>query len=128
MGTIYIGTMQLRYDVSGGTELKFSDGERAIFLPDYRDVSLYLHAEAMGYGRQVGPLTRDRVLMHCLIGMIEGYEPKYLMTDTVSWFNRVDALVCALNQVKAVQQPWGPVDEAALVMAESITKGSGYRV
>lgn len=106
MGTIYIGGMQLRYDVSGGTVVRFSDGCQVCLVPDFTDASIYVQASGMGYGRQIGALTRDRVLMHCLIAEVEGAEePRYLAGGVWPWVNRVDMLVCMLNQVPCGMQP-----------------------
>jgi hypothetical protein len=122
MGTIYIGGMQLRYDVSGGTVVQFSDGTQVCLVPDFSDASIYVQAAGMGYGRQIGALTRDRVLMHCLIAEVEGQaEPRYLAGGVWPWVNRVDMLVCMLNHVPCVQQAYGP-DFVVLDWARQLTR------
>lgn len=127
MGTIYIGNMQLRYDVSGGTAVTFSNGYTQVFLPDMRDVCLFVEAEALGYGRQIGCLIRDRILMHCLLADIEEAEPWHLVTGQFDCYHahRVDMLVCILNQV---QCQWNPSDDDkhALYLADTLLRGGGW--
>ena len=122
MGTIRVGSTTIMYDSSGGTVVDLPSGTRCVFQPDMQDASLFVMASAMGYGRQVG---RDRILMHCLLAEAMGTVAEYLAVPSQTWrpwpwFNRVDMLLCHLNQVSCVQQPYGPEDAQAMLMAEQI--------
>ena len=125
MGTVYVGDMTIRYDYSGCTVVQFSTGQKVAVIPDPHDASLWVQAEALGYGRQVGQLTRDRATMHCILAAAQGTEATYLLTG--QWRNqqRVDRLLCALNQARVITQPWCPTDEEALAVAHMLRHGGG---
>lgn len=130
MGVMFVGPMQLWYDASGATILQYSTGLKVAFLPSGSDPSLFVQAEAMGYGRQVGLLVRDRILMHCLLAEIEaGEEPLYLIQTGGQGVegDRVNMLLCMLNQVRCDYKPC-PNDHLALTMATHMVKGGagGY--
>ena len=99
MGTVYVDGMQVRFDVSGGTEVTFSNGDKVVVVPNHADVSMYLIAEGLGYGRQIGQLLRDRVLMHCVLAGAYGGEPWYLLDGQFKNMDRVDMLLAQLNKV-----------------------------
>lgn len=126
MGTIYVGDMNIRYDVSGGTVLQLPGVNPRVYLPNMKDATLWLMAEALGYGRQVGQLVRDRILMHCLLAHVEGYEPSYLQQCPSVWpcSQRVDMLLCIHNQVRCHYVPDG-ADQLVLFMAYNILRGGG---
>lgn len=124
MGTVYIDDMQVRYDVSGGSEIRFSNGMTVVVVPDFRDVSLYLVAEGLGYGRQIGQLIRDRCVMHCVLCSCVGVEPWYILADRWENTERVDFLLSRMNSMGNVAK-LNPVDDQALMVATTMLKRGG---
>lgn len=126
MGALYIGPMRLQYDISGTSVLTFSNDLQLIATADVADPGTFVCAEALGYGRQVGILTRDRVLMHCMLADYRhGTEPWYMLKgDPWPHLSRVDFLLCLLNQIPVDVRPCGE-DLDIMRMAQWLLRGQG---
>jgi hypothetical protein len=126
MGRMYIGKMEVFYDISGILVLKYSDGAKVMFLADKNDPSVFIMAEAMGYGRQVDLFTRDRTVLHCMIAERAETEPFYLRDQAPNQAinTRIDAMMRYYSGMDEHQR-FNALDRSILSLFEQIMTGGG---
>ena len=125
MGRIIVSQMHIWYDVSGGVVLEYSDQARVVFMPSYGDPSEFIQAEAMGYGRQIGQLTRDRLLVHCLLAEVAGTEPFYLREGRYENLAQVDLILLMINRIGVHSSKLTNDQVLVAEMAQMMLQGKG---